>query len=63
MDIPEFGKLVENKVLDGDKVRIDDILNKPIIVTGFHVSTSKYKDKGSGVCVKIQFYYADGSGK
>ena len=37
MDIPEFGKLVENKVLD--------------------------RDKGSGVCVKIQFYYADGSGK
>ena len=45
--------------MSGDKVRIDDILNKPIIVTGFQVSTSKYKDRGSGVCVKVQFYAAD----
>ena len=55
-EIPEFDTLTTHKALDGDKVRIDDILNKPIVVTGFQVSTSKYRDRGSGVCVKVQFY-------
>ena len=57
MDIPKFNTLVEHKVLDGDKVKIDDLLNKELIVTGFSVSTSKYKDKSSGICIKVQFYY------
>ena len=57
--IPEFSTLVKNRVLDGDKVRIDDLLNKDIVVCGFQVSKSKYNDKGSGVCVKVQFYCAD----
>lgn len=59
MDIPKFDDLVEKKMLTGDKVRIDDLLNKPIVVCGFQVSTSKYKDKGCGYCTKVQFYYAD----
>ena len=50
---------MENKVLDGDKIRIDDILNKEIVICGFQISTSKYKDKGCGYCIKVQFYYAD----
>ena len=62
-EIPEFNTLVENKVIDGDKVRIDDILNKEIVVTAFHISTSKYKDKGCGYCVKVQFYYLDDTSK
>lgn len=59
MDIPKFGELSERKTLDGDKVKIDDTLNKEIIVTGFHVSSSKYKSKGSDYCVKVQFYFKD----
>ena len=59
MDIPKFSGLVTNKVLDGDKVRIDDLLNKEIIVCNFQITTSKYKDKGCGYCIKVQFYYAD----
>lgn len=58
-EIPAFNGLVEQVTLDGDKVSLNDILNKEIIVTGEHTSTSKFKDKGSGFCVKIQFYYAD----
>jgi hypothetical protein len=45
-EIPNFDKLVTHKSLSGDKVRIDDILNKPIIITGFQISSSKYRDKG-----------------
>lgn len=59
MDIPKFGELSERKTLDGDKVKIDDTLNKEIIVTGFHVSLSKYKLKGSDYCVKVQFYFKE----
>lgn len=51
-EIPNFDALVARKALSGDKVQINDILNKPIIITGFQVSPSKYKDRGSGVCVK-----------
>ena len=57
-EIPNFDTLVTHKALDGDKVRIDDLLNKPIVITGFQISTSKYKDKGCGFCVKAQFYEA-----
>lgn len=59
MDIPKFEDVAENKTLDGDKVRIDDVLNSEIIVTGFHVSSSKYQNKGCNFCTKIQFYYAN----
>ena len=59
MSIPRFEDYSELKTLDGDKVKIDDILNKAIIVTGYHVSTSKYKQKSSEYCTKVQFYYAD----
>lgn len=59
MDIPNFGDIAENKTLDGDKVAIDDVLNSPIIVTGFHVSSSKYQNKGCNYCTKIQFYFED----
>lgn len=59
MDIPNFSDLTEHINLEGDKIKIDEILNKPIIVTGSYLSDSKFKNKGSGVCTKIQFYFAD----
>lgn len=59
MDIPKFEDIAENKTLDGDKIKIDDVLNNEIIVTGFHVSSSKYQSKGCSFCTKVQFYYAD----
>ena len=59
MEIPSFQDISENQVLDGDKVRIDEILNKEIIVTGAKISSSKYKDRGCGYCIKVQFYCAE----
>lgn len=35
MDIPNFEDYSDKKTLDGDKVKIDDILNQSVIVTGF----------------------------
>ena len=58
-DIPNFSGLTTKSVLTGDKVRIDDLLNKQIVVCNYHVSTSKFKDKSNGFCIKVQFYNAD----
>ena len=53
MEIPSFSDYVTDKTLDGDKVRIDDILNQEIVITGYNVSESKYKKGGSEICKKV----------
>ena len=55
-NIPCFSGLTTKAVLTGDKVRIDDLLNKQIVVCNYHVSTSKFKDKSNEFCIKVQFY-------
>ena len=34
MEIPSFNELTQHIVLDGDKIKLDDLLNQPIVVTG-----------------------------
>ncbi len=41
--------------LDGDKVRLDDILNEPIIVTGYRVRKSRFSKNESGEYLTLQF--------
>lgn len=53
----KFKELIDTNTLGGDKIKIDDVLNKSIILTGASVSNSKYKGKGSDYCTKLQFYY------
>lgn len=45
----------DEKPLDGEKVRIDSILNKEIVICAFNVKMSKYKDHGDK-CATVQFY-------
>ncbi len=45
----------KRQILEGDKERIDDILNKNIIVTGYKIEKSKFKKNGNEQYVKIQF--------
>ena len=48
-----FGDFAKDHVpLDGAKVKIVDILNKEILVTGFRVKNSKYNPSS---CLTIQF--------
>ena len=61
--IPNFKDLTERAVLDGDKIKLDELLNKQIIVTGINLTKSKYADRGSGKCSKIQFYFPDSDGE
>ena len=59
MEIPKFGDFVKNKPLEGDKIKIDDVLGKPVVVTGCAVTKSKYTNKGSGFLTRIQIYFED----
>jgi hypothetical protein len=45
----------EEMVLDGEKVRIDSILNKEIIIHAFKVRQSKF-ERGCNKCATVQFY-------
>lgn len=56
MAIPKFSDYVEHKPLEGEKVKIEKILGKKIVVTAHKITKSKYKTEH---CVTLQFYYAD----
>ena len=49
-----FSEFATEQTVDGDKVKLDDILNKEIVVTGFNVTQSKYQNNGKN-CLKLQF--------
>jgi hypothetical protein len=48
----------ESGPLDGDKIRIDDVLNKELIVTGYRIKESKYP-KSSSKCLMLQVILDD----
>lgn len=45
----------EQGPLDGEKVKLDSILNLEIMVTGFKLKTSKFGTSNSGQCLTVQF--------
>lgn len=49
----EFAK--ENIFLDGDKTKIDDILNQEIEVVNYRIKSSKFNKNNSGKYLAIQF--------
>ena len=49
---------VEEQALEGDKVKIESILNKEIIITRYKIRDSKYSDNNK-MCVAVQFYEPD----
>lgn len=38
----------------GDKIKIDRILNKQVVIHAFEISASKIEGKGNGKCLKLQ---------
>jgi len=42
------------KILDGPKIKLDDVVNIEVTVLGFRVSQSKYAKNKSGKCLTIQ---------
>jgi hypothetical protein len=54
----DFAK--EEKPLDGEKRRIDDVLNLDITITGARISDSRYKEEtGRKRYMTLQFQYPD----
>jgi len=53
----DFSK--EQKVLDGDKVKLDLILNQEIKITGYSIKKSKYSKNESGDYLTVQFEMND----
>ena len=47
-----FSDFSKEDVLDGEKVQIDKVLGKDIVVLGYRISESKY---GNGKCLELQF--------
>ena len=55
-DIPEFADVIpDRETLDGTKVCIDNILNVPLVFTGWEIRPSKHKKPGNEQCLTLQF--------
>lgn len=52
----QFNIKPESKGFEGDKIKIDRVMNKQIVVEAFKIEDSKYKDKGSGKCLHMQIH-------
>lgn len=51
-----FAEFAEERIaLDGDKVKLDEVLNREILITGCSIKRSKYDKNTSGKCLTIQF--------
>lgn len=50
----EFGIKPKQQTFEGEKIKIERILNKVIIVDAFKIDESKFKDKGNGKLLTIQ---------
>lgn len=53
----DFAK--EDIVLDGEKIRIEDVLNKEIVVLNYRICNSQYKKNKSGKYLSLQIELDD----
>lgn len=49
----------EAKPMDGAKLKIDDVINKEILIIGCKIKDSKYSKSNSSRCLTIQFVMDD----
>jgi hypothetical protein len=54
----DFNIQVEIKSFTGDKIKIDKIQNREIIVKEFKIENSKF-EKGNGKCLYLQIQFKD----
>jgi len=41
--------------IDGDKIKIEEVINREIAVIGYAINDSKYNKNNSGKCLTLQF--------
>ena len=51
----KFAAFSNEGILDGDKKKIDDIVNNEIIIRGYSIKDSKYSDNQNGEYLTLQF--------
>lgn len=51
-EIHRFGDFAKGNILDGEKKRLSEIVNKEIVVTGANITKST---KNDGECLKLQY--------
>lgn len=49
---------VERVPLDGEKIKLDSIINQEIMVIGYAINRSKYDKNSSGKVLTLQFEHA-----
>lgn len=56
-DIRSFSEFAsEPEPLEGTKMRLDDILNRQIVITAYDIKSSRYTKNKSGKYLTLQFY-------
>jgi hypothetical protein len=40
-----FTEFADERILDGDKTKVDDIINQEVIINGYNIKQSQYKEK------------------
>ena len=56
MPVKRFSDFAEEDgPLEGDKVKIESVLNQEIFITGYKITKSKYKKEGMEQCLTVQF--------
>lgn len=59
MYMTRFSDISEEKILEGDKISIETVLNKEVIILGHKIMTSKYNKNNSGKCLYLQIEYQE----
>lgn len=49
-----FSEITKEQILDGDKIRIDDIVNKEVVVLKYTIKSSRYSKNISGDYLTLQ---------
>jgi hypothetical protein len=55
----KFSDFAEEGSLDGDKMKITDVVNREIVVTGYKITASRFRKSNSDKCLTIQFTLGD----
>lgn len=50
----DFGIKAQIKGFEGDKIKMERIINRQVIVDAFKIERSKFEEKGNGHCLHLQ---------